>query len=282
MTEDVPVSPQPVPPSQEASAPSPTVGKLVDAALALPLEQQRALLAALETALGAEVRKKREKPALAGSKTKEALSLNQQRELLRRAALFYRDPLTGHRRMDRPGSTIRDLHGPELRRLLYLMMHAGLHRDVVVNPIKRNLRCEDGALTWRRIKKTGGNAMCLVPLPDDKSRDWGPGFVVWLRARDGIHGKLLDRILEVLGREVGYHLRLTSYALRHTTGCNLASRGFPSAQIAGLMNCSIPVAERYCRLSRSRVEEEMRARGALVGPGVEAEVRRPVAEPHPL
>lgn len=232
-----------------------------------------------------------------GSKRKEALTREQQAALLKVAGSFWRDPVTGKRRMDRPGSTISDLHGPQLRQLLFLMLYAGLHRDVVVDPIGRDLRCveDEGEvmLRWNRIKKeAGGTATTMAMLPDDGSRAWAPKLVHWLREREtvfveakgfhsfrlprppgyenrgGIHPSLLDRILVTIGKEIGCRQRLTSYSIRHTTGANLAAVGLNAAQIADRMNCTVEIAKKYVHLSPIQAGREMRRMGALVAPGV--------------
>lgn len=234
-------------------------------------EEKRALLRAL--------RIPKKKIINPGIRTKLGLTMDEQRRLLEACPGYY-TPLPKETRLDISGINSRI---PEERiwQTVYLMMAAGMHRDVIAEPVKRELRFDGHSLMWNRPKKHGRDANTATPLPHE-AREWIGDYLVWLRGRKrvsekgqvrdgGINSRMLNRILRRLGLHMRYHppgrKLLSTMTLRHTYGVNLARRGVPYVEIASLMNCSLRVAQGYAKEATEQMEAKLDRMGALAPPG---------------
>jgi hypothetical protein len=193
-----------------------------------------------------------------GERTKMGLTPQEQDRVLAAARVYF----DGDGGMSKAGA-LSSMTNERIEQTLYFMMYAGFHRKVIVHPVKQGLQFDGVSFQWRRPKKIGHAAVTgfeVLVERRDMARDW----VEWLVARDGISLMVINRLFWQLGVDARLPVKFAPLTARHTCGCNLSRTGYPSVEISTRMNCSIRVAEGYCRMAPK--EGDLAARG-YTGPG---------------
>jgi len=199
---------------------------------------------------------KKKRPAPKTKRDLRGLKPYEQDAVLKAALTFYNKPKS-------PGC-YSGMTDERLYQLMLVFFNVGCHRKVMADPVGKKLTVlPTGGLYFQRAKKTGGFADTEIPVYEEM-RPWMTGFVEWLRARGGIHWRMINEILAELGRRAKLSRPLNPLLCRHTAGTNLFRNGADALRIATWLNCSVKTAaDHYCKTDAEDLEASLKKSGSF-------------------